>query len=659
MDADDVVAGPADDGVDPGAALEAVVGAVVAFDEKGVVAAAAAQGIDPEAADDEVVAGAAADGVVAGAGVDAFDVEKRRAAQVDGVVGGVAGDAVDPGAAIDNLYRLLAAEEMDADDVVAGAADDGVDPGTALEAVVGAVVALDQKGVVAAAAAQGIDPEPADDEVMAGAAVEGIVAPLAIEGILAVGAGQSVVGTVPLKDRDRGGGDGQPGHRRYAAGCVGDGVTERDRAAETTGGSIDPAAVAIVGQGAIIGAQAGNGQGIAVGVRGGGEELCGGDGQAAVLGQAPEIDRRGDHRRVVARDGQCHQRRRVEYGAVGEDDALDGEFVGTVEDPDAVALVAVADDQVLAVDGDAQRGRIDPGAEVDGFVGIGTAEDRIEAVPQIEGITAVILSIDIEKVVPLAADIQHLAGAAVGNHIVAGATDNQHLAVLDDLLRFGCRWRQEQAALTGDDLVMAEDAAVGEAVVLDDAALPPIDGNGVSAVADHDPEGGGVVARIGHFEADVVGSDPGAKGDGVAAAKIDQNVAAVAAIEDIGRLTPSADQEVIAGAAGEGVIPPLAVDGVDASCADQDIVGNVPLDDYSGAIEGDGLRQQRRTIQHRAVGENDSIEEFGICAIVYPEAVPLVTIADDQIMEGISVRITVGFVVTGVDVGGISVDGDA
>ena len=97
----------------------------------------------------------------------------------------------------------------------------------------------------------------------------------------------------------------QPGIRRHANGPVGDGIAEVDCAAETVPGSIDPAAVAVVGQGAGIGGQVSDVEVVAIGIRGGGEQLRGGNGSAAVLNQTSEIDRGGDYWCMIGRDGLC------------------------------------------------------------------------------------------------------------------------------------------------------------------------------------------------------------------------------------------------------------------------------------------------------------------------------------------------------------------
>ena len=128
---------------------------------------------------------------------------------------------------------------------------------------------------------------------------------------------------------------------------------------------------------------------------------------------------------------------------------------------------------------------------------------------------------------------------------------------------------------------MAKDSAVGEAVVLDDAVLPLVDGDSVGPVAYEHPEGGSVVAQVCHLEANVFGRYSHAEDDGVATAEIDQVVASVAAIEDVDGLPRPADKEVIAGGAGEGIISSFAIDGVNAHCPTEKIVGNASLN-YRG-----------------------------------------------------------------------------
>ncbi len=191
--------------IKPVVSLETVVGAVAALDAENVVARSARQHVRTGAADDEIVAAAAGDGVVAGAAFDAGDIDEFGRRKIQGVVVLGAGNDVDASAAVDSLHRVDAVEDVHAEGVVAVAALHDIKPVVSLETVVGAVAALDAENVVARSARQHVRTGAADDEIVAAAAGDGVVAGAAfdagdidefgrrkIQGVVVLGAGNDV-----------------------------------------------------------------------------------------------------------------------------------------------------------------------------------------------------------------------------------------------------------------------------------------------------------------------------------------------------------------------------------------------------------------------------------------------------------------------------------
>ena len=313
-------------------------------------------------------------------------------------------------------------------------------------------------------------------------------------------------------------------------------------------------------------------------------------------------------------------------------------------DHDAIAVRSDVDHQIVGVGrpvGQREIGGRDAGAE-DDFVGTATGlVDQIGTVAEVENVGIVGRAAD-EIIVAFAAGQGVGAGAAMQAVVAGSAGDRIRLVGADDdvIARGGRLVEQLGAQIrpTPCRPAVERDGLDGVA----HGVQRVVDHDAVAARADVDDQIVAVGRAVG--EREVGGGNPGAKGNRVGAARLVDQIGAVAEIEDVGVVMAAANEVVIARPPGQSVGTGVAVQTVVARAAGDRIrlvgAGNDVVARGGCLVEQFG--PQVRPTPARAAIEIDGLDgvAHGVQRVVDHDAVGAAHAdVDDQV---VTVRAAVG-----------------